>query len=98
MTTQIKLLAEAEADLADAALWYEGRVPGLAAEFLRCVEEALGRVARHPLAYRPIDGGYRRALVRRFPFAVVFRLVEETAVVVAIHHTQRQPEFWRHRH
>jgi hypothetical protein len=43
MTPRLVVRSAAEADIADAALWYEGRAPGLGAEFLRAVDVSLAR-------------------------------------------------------
>jgi hypothetical protein len=37
-----------EADIADAALWYEARALGLGTEFLRAVDVALAEIQRMP--------------------------------------------------
>lgn len=44
----------------------------------------------------PDDPG-RRALARRFPYAVFFDVEPERAVVMAIAHTSRRPGYWGHR-
>jgi hypothetical protein len=59
---------EAEADLAEARDYYESHREGLGTEFMRSVEETLGRVSRlpesHPIIYN--DKGNEVTLVKRF--------------------------------
>jgi len=88
---------EAEADLAEVKLWYDGRRPGLGDDFLLCVEEALEGIRRTPELYGKAFEDLRLALVRRFPFAVVFRADEDQVTVVAVYHTRRDPRGWRGR-
>jgi len=37
---------------------------------------------------------WRRALLRRFPYMVVFEVVEDRIVVWAVAHTKRRPGYW----
>ena len=97
MTANVILLAAAEADLTNAADWYGAYRASLGADFLLCVEETLDRIAHHPHSYSPIAGEYRRALVHRFPFGVVYRMANGDAYVVAIQHSSRHPDAWRGR-
>jgi plasmid stabilization system protein ParE len=62
--------AEAEADIEEAFRWYEERSLGLGAEFLRAVEAALSGVEREPERYPEVHKRARRALLRRFPYAI----------------------------
>lgn len=68
MTPRLVVLRAAEADIADAALWYEQRAPGLGAEFLRAVDVTLAEVARMPERFPVVYRESRRALLRRFPY------------------------------
>ena len=64
--------AEAEAELDEAFNWYEGRAQGLGTEFTRAVRAAFALIARNPEQFPRVRGDVRRALVRRFPYAVYY--------------------------
>lgn len=83
--------AEARADVLEAFRWYEERQEGLGAEFRTAVDGAIWRIARHPESYAPGYRELRHAMVRRFPYAVYFRLVNDVIVVVAVMHAKRHP-------
>ncbi len=99
MTSPPILVPEAKADVADAYLWYEDQSLGLGMEFLRCVEAALLSVQRTPLIYPVVHESYRRALVRRFPFAVFFEIddSENQCTVYSVFHCSQDPDKWRGR-
>jgi plasmid stabilization system protein ParE len=82
---------EAEADLVYARDWYERQREGLGAAFLLCVDEVLERIGRTPEMYTAVYRDVRRALTRRFPYAVYYRLVGREVVVLGILHTRRDP-------
>lgn len=99
MTMLPILIPEAKADTADAYLWYEDQSLGLGMEFLRCVETTLLSIQRTPLIYPILYQSYRRALVRRFPFAIFFEIdaASNRCVVYSVFHCSQSPEKWRKR-
>lgn len=94
MTRVIELLAIAEADLAEAKDWYRCCHPHLEADLILCVDETLARIVRHPHSFARLKGEFRQAFVHRFPYRIVFRMVADRIVVVAILHTARHPHTW----
>jgi toxin ParE1/3/4 len=72
MTPPLFVRSAAEADATDAALWYEARAVGLGADFLRAVDVALTEIQRMPERFPLVHRGCRRALLRRFPYALYF--------------------------
>lgn len=87
----------AEADLEDAARWYEGERAGLAERFLDDVDQTTARVRERPLQFPSVSGDVRRALLYTFPYAVYFRTSDETLVVLAVLHLRRNPKVWQRR-
>jgi plasmid stabilization system protein ParE len=88
---------EVEAELSEAAEWYEVRAPGLAAEFLRAVDACIASVVRNPFQYPVVHEEKRRALVRRFPYALIYVATEQEVVVLACLHGRRNPKRWQQR-
>ena len=87
----------AEADIAEAARWYEQRSPGLGREFLRAVDVALAEISRMPERYPIARGKARRVLLRRFPYAVLFVATPDLVSVLACLHARRDPRRWQER-
>jgi plasmid stabilization system protein ParE len=65
---------EAEHEIAAAAGWYDSRGVGLAPEFLRAVDAVVASVQRNPHQYPEVYRGMRRALLRRFPYSLIFSI------------------------
>jgi len=93
------LIPEAKSDVADAYLWYEDQSLGLGLDFLRCVEAPLLSIQRTPLIYPIVYSTYRRALVRRFPFAIFFEIddAQNQSIVYSVFHCSQNPDKWRGR-
>jgi plasmid stabilization system protein ParE len=97
MAAELIIALEAEQDIAEAYAWYEGLRTGLGEEFLTCVEACLEALCRVPEMHAIVHEGYRRGLVRRFPYAVFYEYAESTVTVYGIFHTSRDPDKWRQR-
>ena len=97
MAARAIVAPEAELDIAEAYVWYESRRIGLGEEFLGSVDAALERICRQPMIYAVVHETYRRALIRRFPYAIFFESTETSVTVYAVFHTSRDPQKWRHR-
>ncbi len=88
---------EAEADLVNARDWYERQREALGAAFVLCVEEVFDRIGRTPELHATVYYDVRRALTRRFPYAVYYRIAGNEVVVLGILHTDRDPREWQAR-
>ena len=96
MTWSIHFRPQAEDEVLKARQWYEERKAGLGAEFGDAVTDIILRIVDHPLAFPIARGETRRAVLRRFPYAVYFRILDEDIIVVAVHGRQH-PRRWQHR-
>jgi len=97
MTFTIRLRAEAENDVQEAAVWYESQRLRLGHDFLDAVEASFNRISENPLQFPVLHRGTRRALLSRFPFGVFFRVNGQTIIVLAVLHASRNPSRWRDR-
>ena len=97
MTPRLVLRPQAEAEILDARDWYEEQRPGLGGAFATEVDSGLGRIVEAPLAYPRVHGETRRALLRRFPYAIYFHAMPDEIVVLAIIHGRRHPGTWQSR-
>jgi len=94
---RLRLSPEAELDLDEAHLWYHRQAPRLAANFLAAVQASIASIQRRPEAYALVDPTMRRALVRRFPYAIFYEIGATEIVVYAIFHAARDPRAWKRR-
>lgn len=97
MTLEVRLRPGAELDLASAATWYEEQREGLGHEFLDQILATLSGIASAPQMFPIVHRETRRALIRRFPFAVYFRVEATAIVVIAVMHGSRDPRDWKKR-
>jgi plasmid stabilization system protein ParE len=98
LTLPVRISEQAEAEMAEAARWYETHRAGLGAEFLDAVDGAVTRIAETPqmrsMVPRISDVAIRRMPVRRFPYHVVYLQLPNRLQVLAIAHDRRRPGYW----
>jgi plasmid stabilization system protein ParE len=77
--------------------WYEDERPGLGQAFLTDLRATYDGVRSGPFRYQVQRSDIRRALLRRFPYAVYFAVEYHRIVVTAVLHTSRNPAEWQRR-
>jgi toxin ParE1/3/4 len=93
----IVFLQEAEAEAAEATAFYNKQQENLGGRFVATIEESLVRIRFNPLLFPFVERDVRRCLVHTFPFGVLFRIVKNEIIVVAIMHLKRNPTYWINR-
>ncbi|WP_437564038.1 type II toxin-antitoxin system RelE/ParE family toxin [Sorangium sp. So ce542] len=99
MTRPILVRVDAQAELDQAAGWYERRRPGLGFEFVMGIDAALAAIAEAPESWPQWQAGYpyRKYVLRRFPFVVFFTAEGAGIQIVAFAHAKRRPGYWMRR-
>lgn len=95
----VRLSEEAIDELLEAAVWYRARRPGLESEFLAEVDRVLPLIGSSPASFPrlldlPEDLVVRRALLPRFPYALIFMDLDEHIRLLAVAHAKRRPGYW----
>ena len=96
MSLPVVLTPEAQAEFDDAADWYEQQA-GLGADFTAAVRDVLNRIAAIPRVHQVVYKDIRRAVVRRFPYSVFYRVDPDRVTVIAVFDNRRDPTIWRSR-
>ncbi len=100
MTRSLRIADEAEAELEDAADWYDEQRPGLGDDLMEAAEEAVSRIVERPEAGMPVRGlpeglPLRRVFLRRFRrYSVVYLLTADEIRILAFAHMGREPGYW----
>ena len=92
MKYSLYFLPDIEADSIRAYSWYEDKSKGLGEEFLRLFYASAIEISRNPMIYQKVYGEYRRSLLRRFPYAVYYRINDDTVTVFGLFHCARDPK------
>lgn len=101
MSWRVVVRPQVENDVASAADWYESRQAGLGREFTEEILSVFDKLAEHPLLHcrRHPRKNIRWRYPERFPYRVIYQVLEEEKVVVvaAVLHAARHDSHWRKR-
>jgi len=93
----IDYLSGARRDFDESFDWYAERSQQAAVRFAAAVDAALDRIVANPRQFASPDGVHRECPVKKFPFRIVYRFVDNRVLVVAVAHAKRRPGYWRNR-
>ena len=97
---RLALLDEAEAELDDAAAWYDDQREGLGDELLGDVHDSLEVIRESPETWPrwpnapPRIPPIRRFVLHRFPYSIAYQVHTDFISVLAIVHAKRKPLYW----
>ena len=97
MNWTLRIRPRARREVVEAAGWYAEQGSRIAADFMNALHATLLRIRENPLQYQIVHGELRRASLHRFPYAVIYAIVDNEIVVLGVVHGHRDPRQWRNR-
>ena len=91
---RLQFRPEARLDILEARQWYESQSPGLGSEFARAVDAAAAGILRFPTSNSRVRGDVRKAILRRFPYSLLYFAAQDEVTVLACFHHRRDPRTW----
>jgi hypothetical protein len=92
-----RFLTPADIEMTEASIFYEDASSGLGIEFLDEVQRVIDLVRKYPKIGQPLKPGFRQALLRRFPFSLIYSIEADAILIVAVAHQRRRPGYWKYR-
>lgn len=84
-------------EVEEAVKYYEDEVKGLGKAFLQKLGDAIREIKSFPSSSRIIRADYRRYLLHRFPYGVIYLIDNGFIFVAAVMHLKRKPFYWTKR-
>jgi toxin ParE1/3/4 len=96
---KVEFLEAAEQEFLEAVAFYNLQRQGLGYEFAKEVWDTIERIKQNPEAWTIVFSSKqaRRCLTKRFPYGIIYRIGDETLLIVAVWHLRRKPQAWRKR-
>ena len=88
---------EAKIEVSEAFQYYENANPGMGRAFVNEVEGTARSLEEWPLRWPKVHGRFRRALISRFPYGIIYTIRGDEILVIAVAHLHRRPGYWRRR-
>ena len=87
----------ADAELAEAVLYYDRRAPGLGDRLVAEVKSATRSIEQYPEIASIIEGGVRAKVLLRFPYSLMYIVEPHEIFIVAVSHHSKRPSYWADR-
>jgi plasmid stabilization system protein ParE len=99
---KLKVLREAEDDIAGIARWYERMSVDLAVRFLSEIGDGLALIERHPRRFSapPQYRGkleLRRYVLKSFKYMIVYQILPGSLLAICVVHCSRHSKYWKSR-
>jgi toxin ParE1/3/4 len=97
MSWPLRLLPEAKAEFDAATDWYEAQRAGLGVDFVARIREVFRRISSNPRLHAKVFQDIRKAVVKKFPYVVLYHEDQDEVIVVSVFHCSRDPAIWKAR-
>ena len=91
MPYSVRYKPAAAAEVANAIAWYAEPEIDQAASFVRELERTEAHLMSRPELYQRVEGDIRRAVLRRFPYALFYVIENDLVIVLACMHQHQRP-------
>lgn len=88
---------EAKEELFKAIKYFEECRSVLGLEFSKEVFSTIQRILHFPSAWSKFSENTRRCLTTRFPYGVIYQVIEEEILIIAVMQLNREPHYWEKR-
>jgi len=97
MSYHIRYHPEAETELKETALYLDNASTGLGDLFLNDVQDALDLIVFSPSISPVIQKNIRQNVLRKFPYYLIYTIVDFEIRILAVAHQRRRPFYWKDR-
>lgn len=94
---EIRFLEIAQIELDEAVEYYNSESSGLGDSFLLEVLNTIERIRRFPIAWHLFSSITRRCQLRRFPYGIIYQILNTEILIVAVANLHRKPDYWQGR-
>jgi plasmid stabilization system protein ParE len=92
--SDLVVCSAAEAEYAQALVWYAERSPTVAKRFEADISRALTTIVSHPDRFPRFDDRHHFYLLRDFPYQIIYRQQGNRCIIIAFAHSARRPGYW----
>jgi plasmid stabilization system protein ParE len=92
--TSVLFDPDARTEFLASVRYYEDCRSGLGRLFRLAIESSIQKIVETPFAYRILQAPFRRYLLPKFPYAIIYSIEPDHIRIIAIAHTKRKPGYW----
>ncbi len=91
---EVEFIEPASIELDDAVEYYNLQLYGLGDQFFEEVLHTIALISQHPEIWANNTAHTRKAVLRKFPFILVYTKYRDKIFILAVAHQHREPEYW----
>lgn len=91
---QIEFIEPATIELDDAIEYYDLQLSGLGKRFFIDVSETIELISKFPKLFSQNSAHTRKAVLRKFPYNIIYTILNDKIYIIAVAHQNRAPEYW----
>ncbi|HET8810265.1 MAG TPA: type II toxin-antitoxin system RelE/ParE family toxin [Flavobacteriaceae bacterium] len=92
MKFHLEIRTEARLEIFEAFLYYEDKRDNLGEEFLNHMGNYFDWIRKNPDHFPIKRRNYREAYVKRFPYLIIYEVVQEKVIVYSVFNTYQDPK------
>jgi|SRR6056297_496848 len=90
----VEFIEPASIELDDAVKYYNLESPGLGDKFFDEVLKTIELINVFPEVWSEITKNTRKAVLRKFPYNLIYTKYNNKIYILAVAHQHREPEYW----
>ena len=91
MTFKLIIKEEAQLEVIEAFLYYEGKQSGLGDLFLDHLNSYFKWIKNYPFHFSEKRKPFREAVVKRFPYIIIYEVLESEVIVYSVFNSWQDP-------
>lgn len=91
MTFKLVIKEKAKLEIIEAFLYYEGKQSGLGDYFLDHLDSYFKWIKNYPFHFSEKRAPFREAVVKRFPYIIIFEVMGSEVIVYSIFNSWQNP-------
>ena len=91
---KVKFIEPSLLEMDDAVKYYNEQLDGLGKKFYNEIVITIGLVKLFPDSWNQCSPNTRKAIIKTFPYNLIYATDSETIVIIAVAHHHRKPEYW----
>ena len=84
----------AKEDISNAFFWYENKQRGLGERFINVLDDCFSAIGKNPWLFAKKYGEMRQAIIKKFPYVVLYEIEDSLIIVYSVFNTNQNPERW----
>ncbi len=91
---KLRFIHPSELELKEVYDYYEDQMTGLGNNFLNEFNNTVKIILKHPTSWIKVGKRTRRAIIKRFPYFILYIYESDTIYITCIAHQHRSPEYY----